>query len=445
MEKFKAKQLRRLKTQKDGWEKAFQLISEKYKPNQTVEDIQRLLKDCGNGTANFTDRPIDAATTDELNVISEKYSIECKAQGKTTRHYYTLAKERLEQVSKEYDEFEINYKKRQKKRRGISLLVAGVIVVLTCSFIYLDGPKYLQAEKYMNEEKYEEALDLYSQCKNNVDAKQKAEEAKYQIAEAYMQDKNYETALEWYSQCEDYLDAKEKGAEAEYQIAEAYMRDRNYEAALERYSQCENYLDVKEKEAEARYQIAEAYIQDEKYSDAVEWYTQCGDYRDAENKAEEAKRKQDEVILQSLGLEADSRKDIYTLGNEIPCGLVKRAVLFDDFLNITNNYRDKTEYTLTYGDYSLYGYSCEIVYRFNKDKRLSKIEVVGPYVKQQVTFTSEDIKRIGNEIQAKLNVEPDINDGAEGIQYTFTKDGIVYQMDNSGRTSNRFRLTITAQ
>ena len=146
MEKLKARKLRRLKVQKEGWKKALQIISQKFKPNQTVEDIQRLLKDCGNGTVNFTDRPIDAATTDELNTINKKCSIECKAQGRTTRQYYALAKEQLEQVSKEYDEFEINYKKRQKKRREISLLVAGVIVVLTCSFIYLDGPKYLQAE-----------------------------------------------------------------------------------------------------------------------------------------------------------------------------------------------------------------------------------------------------------------------------------------------------------
>ena len=64
-------------------------------------------------------------------------------------------------------------------------------------------------------------------------------------------------------------------------------------------------------------------------------------------------------------------------------------------------------------------------------------------MKQQFTFTDEDIERVGNEIQGELNVEPDINDSAEGLQYTFTKDGIVYQMDNYGRTSNRFRLTIT--
>lgn len=34
MEKLKARKLRRLKIQKDGWEKAFQLISEKFRPSQ---------------------------------------------------------------------------------------------------------------------------------------------------------------------------------------------------------------------------------------------------------------------------------------------------------------------------------------------------------------------------------------------------------------------------
>ena len=139
MEKLKARKLRRLKTQKDGWEKAFQLISEKYRPSQTVEDIQRLLKDCGDGTVNFTDRPIDAATTDELNTISKKFSIECKVQGRTTRQYYALAKEKFEQFSKECDEFEINYKRRQKIRRESILLFVGVTAVLLCGFISLVG------------------------------------------------------------------------------------------------------------------------------------------------------------------------------------------------------------------------------------------------------------------------------------------------------------------
>ena len=114
MEKLKARKLRRLKAQKDGWEKAFRLISEKYRPSQKVEDIQRLLKDCGSGTVNFTNRPIDAATAEELNAISKEFSIECKAQEKTTRQYYTLAKEQFEQVSKD---LLIKVKSQNKKIR----------------------------------------------------------------------------------------------------------------------------------------------------------------------------------------------------------------------------------------------------------------------------------------------------------------------------------------
>lgn len=486
MEKLKARKLRRLRTQKDGWEKAFQLISEKYRPSQKVEDIQRLLKDCGNGTVNFTDRPIDAATTDELNAINKKCSIECKVQGRTTRQYYTLAKEQLEHVSKEYDEFEINYKKRQKKRRGISLLVAGVIVVLTCSFIYLDGPKYLQAEKCMDEGKYEEALGLYSQCKNNVDAKLKEKKAKYQIAEAYMQNNNYETALEWYSQCEDYLDAKEKSTEAKYQIAEAYMQDKNYETALEWYSKCEDYSDTKKKEAEAKYQIAEAYMQDENYRNALEWYTQCGDYRDAETKAEKAKRKIKEEAIQSLGLDANtalpefdlvselvgygicSYSDIYTLGNEVPCGLVRYPIPYKEFANLKGfdidyGMLEGSDWrTLTDRGHSLYGYDCDVEYLFDSNDSLEKIYVDGPYESGVISFTDSDIERVGSEIERELGVSPEIEKNDDALpypytgndmpysytKYTFISNGIKYYMDTdihkTGREkTNWFRLEIS--
>jgi tetratricopeptide (TPR) repeat protein len=414
MEKLKAKKLRRLKAQKEGWEKAFQLISRKYKPSQKVEDIQRLLKDCDNGTVNFTDRPIDAATTDELNAISKKFSIECKVQERTTRQYYTLAKEQLEHVSKEYDEFEIKCKKRQKIRRRIILLVAGVTTVLFCGFIYLDGPKYLQAEKCMDEGRYEEALNLYSQCENNVDAKLKEKMAKYQIAEAYMQDKNYETALEWYSQCEDYLDAKEKSTEAEYQIAEAYMQGKNYEVAFE-------------------------------------WYKKCGDYKEAANEAKKARGK----ILaakcaefQLVQSEVESPEEIYTLGNEIPCGLLKYSISYEDVLNTKDDYLVKNEYSVVYGNYTLYGYNCEIKYYFNMRMLLREIEVYSPYTEGKTVFTDADIKRIGQEIEEALGVTPKIGNYF-GTQYTFEKDGIVYSMDtyasqhNVGK-GNQFRLTITA-
>lgn len=405
MEKLKARKLRRLKVQKDGWEKAFQLISRKYKPSQKVEDIQRLLEDCGSRTANFIDRPIDTATIEELDGISKKFSIECKAQGRTTRQYYTLAKEQFEQVSKEYDEFEINYKKRQKKRREISLLVAGVIVVLTCSFIYLDGPKYLQAEKYMHEGNYEEAIELYSQFENNADAKRKIEEANYQIAEVY-------------------------------------MHDGNYEAALEYYSRCESYLAVKEKENEARYQIAEAYMQDEKYSDALKWYTQCIDYSDAKNKAEEANKKKKEMMLQSLGLEENSLEEIYTLGNEIPCGLVKYSISYDNLLNAnTDDLVERTDNTLTYGNYSLYEYSCVIKYHFTLSKQLIKIEVLSPNLRNGETFADTDIERVANKIEEKLNKKSGSN-SKTAFQYKIVSDNIVYLINNSEEYNNQFRLVI---
>lgn len=475
--------MKRLKVQKEGWKKALQIISQKFKPNQTVEDIQRLLKDCGNGTVNFTDRPVDAETADKLNAISKKCSIECKVQGRTTRQYYALAKEKFEQFSKECDEFEINYKRRQKIRRRVILLVAGVTTVLLCGFTYLDGPKYLQAEKCMDEGKYEEALGLYSQCKNNVDAKLKEKKAKYQIAEAYMQNNNYETALEWYSQCEDYLDAKEKSTEAKYQIAEAYMQDKNYETALEWYSKCEDYSDTKKKEAEAKYQIAEAYMQDEKYSDAVEWYTQCGDYRDAENKAERAKRKIKEETLQSLGLDVNanfpefdlvselvnngicSYSDIYTLGNIVPCGLVKYHISYKEFANLKDFSKSydrvnrASHWTLTDSGHSLYGYDCKIEYSFDDNDFLEKISVVGLYELGVISFTNSDIERVGSEIEQELGVSPEIESVEEEwlyewrskpynyTKYTFISDGVKYYMDTyiyetRVKKENQFTLEI---
>lgn len=224
MEKLKARKLRRLKTQKDGWEKAFQLISRKYKPSQKVEDIQRLLKDCGNGTANFTDRPIDAATEDELNAISKKFSIECKVQERTTRQYYALAKEKFEQFSKECDEFEINYKRRQKICRERILLVVGVTTVLLCGFISLGGAEWLLAEKYIHEGNYEAALEKYSQCGQFWNTSSKELEAKYQIAEAYLQNGDYEVALKWFTKCGNYKDTEDEVEEVKRKITEVLLQ-----------------------------------------------------------------------------------------------------------------------------------------------------------------------------------------------------------------------------
>ena len=356
MEKFKARKLKRLKTQKDGWEKAFQLISEKYKPNRKAEDIQRLLKDCGSVTASFTDRPIDAATEDELNAISKKFSIECKAQGKTTKQYYGLAEEQLKRVSKEYDEFEINYKKRQKKCLRVAYTLAGIIVCLFCVFVYLRGPQYLKAEKLLREE-------------------------------------NYNEALKWYSQCDGYFDARKK--------------------------------------------------------------------------IEIVKRKKKELLLQSLGLEANLLEDIFTLGNEVPCGLVKYSISYSDLLNANkDDLIDKTVDTLTCGSYSLYGYSCEIQYYFDENNLLSKIEVFSPYGKDKRNFWFSDMTEITDEIEDKIHVRPRIYmnpnanydcdvcrfefDSIRGeLQYEFVSNEIMgsykSEEDSFQGIKNRFYLSITVK
>ena len=370
MEKLKARKLRRLKAQKDGWEKAFQLISEKYKPSQKVEDIQRLLKDCGCVTASFTDRPIDAATADKLSAISKKCSIECKVQGKTTRRYYALAEEQLKRVSKEYDEFEINYKRRQKIRREKFLLVVGVTTVLLCGFISLGGAEWLLAEKYMHEG--------------------------------------------------------------------------NYEAALEKYSQCGQLWNTSNKELEAKYQTAEAYLQNGDYEVALKWFTKCGNYKDTEDEVEEVKRKITEALLQPLGLKVNSPAEIYTLGNAIPCGLVKYPISYDTILSVNSGALvDETESALTCEDYFLYDCSCEIKYFFDSNKLLSKMEVVGPYMHDKEDFMDEAIRKIANKMQDELNVRPYIHQ-ANTCSYKFIKDGVVYVMD-SEEDNSRFRLTITAK
>ena len=346
MEKLKAIKLRRLKTQKDGWGKAFQLISRKYRPSQKVEDIQRLLNDCGSGTANFTDRPIDAATEDGLNAISKKFSIECKAQGKTTKQYYGLAEEQLKWVSKEYDEFEINYKKRQKKCLRVAYTLAGIIVCLFCVFVYLRGPQYLKAEKLLREE-------------------------------------NYNEALKWYSQCDGYFDAREK--------------------------------------------------------------------------IEIVKRKKKELLLQSLGLEANLLEDIFTLGNEIPCGLVKYPISYTALLNANkDNLIGKTVDTLTYGSYSLYGYSCEIQYYFDENNLLSKIEVFSPYGQDERLFWYSDLTKIRDEIKEKIHVSPEMHGYGCDVyrfEYATIREKLQYELvstvigpleeDSYQGIKNRFRLTIT--
>ena len=143
-----------------------------------------------------------------------------------------------------------------------------------------------------------------------------------------------------------------------------------------------------------------------------------------------------------------SYKVIYTLNNEIPCGLVRLNVSYDELSNVRYDYTEKNETSLEYGDYSLYGYSCRIKYYFDNNGILKEIDAVGPYKQGVVDFTTDDIERVGSEIEDELEVSPQIGQH-EGRQYTFTKNGIRYHMDTyvsrfNGNSSNEFCLQITA-
>ena len=208
-------------------------------------------------------------------------------------------------------------------------------------------------------------------------------------------------------------------------------------------------MDTKEREREARYQIAEGYMQDGNDVEAMKWYTKCNNYKDAKDKAEKTKSKIEKLLLQSLGFTIDSRESVFALGNVIPCGLVKASISYDEFLNANGNYIDKTNDTLTYGNYVLYGFDCEIKYYFDAYKFLREIRVYSPYIEGEVEFAGTDIERIGQEIKSKLNVEPKIS-GYHGTRYTFEKDGIIYKLatyasPNNEESDIQFRLTITAK
>lgn len=206
----------------------------------------------------------------------------------------------------------------------------------------------------------------------------------------------------------------------------------------------------------------QTYLQNAEYGKAQELFAKCGYFKDAKNKVQEVERKRKEVILQSLGLEANSLEDIYTLGNVIPCGLVKYTVSYDNLLNAdSDNLVDKTEDSLTYGNYFLYGYLCNIKYYFDANKLLSKIEVISPYGQDKRRFGYTDMTEITDEIQDKLNMEPDlyVNPNAnydcdvyrfefatnEGIRYEFVSNDIgPLEEDSCQGISKRFRLTIIA-
>lgn len=144
---------------------------------------------------------------------------------------------------------------------------------------------------------------------------------------------------------------------------------------------------------------------------------------------------------------------MWFVGSEKPCiySVPNRKQSYDDFLNANgDNLVDKKDDALTYGDYFLYGYSCEIKYYFDLHNILREIRVYSPYIEGEVEFAGTDIEKIGQEIKSKLDVEPEIS-SYKKTPYTFEKDGIMYKLATYASPSNdeesniQIRLIIKAK
>ena len=331
-----------------------------------------MLKECGNGEAVFSDKKVDAETTDKLKSIGEKYSIDCQVRGKTVRQYYNFSISRMSQIVSECkaldEEADIH-----SIKVPIASLTALTVMLGVCIFAqYNSTIRKSDADLYPIQP---ETQSTYSSSESKTTSEKKISG-----------DKARETKAD-----------KEK-----ISAGQSSSNDSKKKSSVRRT------------------------ISDNKTID----YDSLPEY-------------------QLLKSEVDSYEDIYTLSNEIPCGLVNYNVSYDELVGL-RDYTEQWDNILVYGDYSLYGYNhCEIWYYFNDNNILEKIEATSPYVEGKVTFTSDDIEQIGGAIESELGVSPWIGN-FEGTQYTFSKNDIQYHMDTyvsrfHGKSNNEFRLVITSE
>lgn len=372
MDKLKVRKLKKLQRQKAGWEKAANIISNKYRPNKTVDAIQALLKECGSSEVGFSDKKVDAETTEKLKSVGEKYAIDCQVHGKTISQYYDFSVKRMNQIVSECraldEEADIH-----SKKVPIASLTALTVMLGVCIFA-----QYNSTIRKSDADLYPIQPEEQSTYSNN--------EGKTISEEKIGRNKERET----------------KTNKGQASVSQSSSSDSKKKSSVRRT------------------------ISDNKTID----YDSLPEY-------------------QLLKSEVDSYEDIYTLSNEIPCGLVNYNVSYDELVGL-RDYTEQWDNILVYGDYSLYGYNhCNIWYYFNDNNILEKIEATSPYVEGEITFTSGDIEQIGEVIESELGVSPWIGN-FEGTQYTFSKNDIQYHMDTyvshfHGKSSNEFRLVITSE
>ena len=89
-----------------GWKAVINIISDKYRPSETVDAVLALLTECGDSDTDFFDKKVDSETEDELKSVGEKYSIDCQVQSKTIRQYYDFIIARMNQTTRECEALE---------------------------------------------------------------------------------------------------------------------------------------------------------------------------------------------------------------------------------------------------------------------------------------------------------------------------------------------------
>ena len=89
-----------------GWKAVINIISDKYRPSETVYAVLALLTECGGSDTDFFDKKVDSETEDELKSVGEKYSIDCQVQSKTIRQYYDFIIARMNQTTRECEALE---------------------------------------------------------------------------------------------------------------------------------------------------------------------------------------------------------------------------------------------------------------------------------------------------------------------------------------------------
>lgn len=135
MDRRKARKLKKLRREKTGWEEASKIISNRYRPNKTVDAVQALLKECGSSQTGFADREIDAETIEKLSQISNRYGIDIRPKDKTIGAYYAYSKYQYDKIVQQCAKAEKENSRSASAFGGYAVLALGILGVLSlCAY-----------------------------------------------------------------------------------------------------------------------------------------------------------------------------------------------------------------------------------------------------------------------------------------------------------------------